>query len=116
MISSVILSAPRSSNRIARMTDASSTALLMLCGFAPLRAQLLGNQGPRRSEMAHTPLRPTNAASQSRNAQFVVFHPKNYLVAHVNPQRLANLRRDNDPAFFTNLTPGLKFHPTPLNW
>jgi hypothetical protein len=85
----------------------------MLRGFAPLCTQLLGNQGSWRSEVPHTSLRPPNAAPQSRNAQFIVFHPENHLVAHANPQRLANLGGNYDPAFFTDLTPSLKFHVYP---
>jgi len=92
------------------MTDASSTALLMLCGFAPLYTQLIGNQSSRRGEVADIALRSLNAGSQRGDANFAVFHSENHLVAYANPQRFANLRRNNDPAFFADLTASSNLH------
>jgi len=96
------------------MTDASSTALLKLCGFAPLYTQLIGNQSSRRGEVPDIALRSLNAGSQCGDADFAVFHSENHLVAYANPQRFANLRRNNDPAFLADFTASLNFHMSRL--
>src|ERR1039458_9627835 len=110
MISSVIFSAPRSSKRSARNTEASSTALLILGSLAPLRTQLVGNQCPRWNEVSYISLCAPYPAPNCRNAQFVVFHTKNNRVSYCNSERLTHGRWNHNPALFADLATSLEFH------
>jgi hypothetical protein len=82
----------------------------MFGSLAPFGAQLIGNQSSRRHKVPHTLLGAKNPASQCRNAQLVVLHAQMHRVANTNSERLAYCSRNNQPTFFADLRPGLKFY------
>jgi hypothetical protein len=82
----------------------------MLGGLAPFRAQLIGNQSPRRGEVPHTLLSAKNPASQCRNAQFMVFYAQMHRVANIDPESFAHSGGNYKTPFLAHPRPGLKFY------